>query len=249
MTSRDTYEDLVEIAQADDGILGLVLAGSRGHGQFVRDGSDWDVRLVVRDEILDAYRSRFATPHGSSVDVAVFSLTAFEQAGEIGSESAWDRYSYVRAQVVVDKLDGLVAELIEAKSVLPPQAARTIAAEQLDTYINSYYRSAKNHRSGLAIEAHLDAAESVPPLLEALFAIHGRVRPFNRLLRWELEVEPIPGEPWATGALLPRLQTILSTGAFAEQQSLFRDVEALARAHGLGDVVDGWEPDIAWLRG
>jgi hypothetical protein len=150
---------------------------------------------------------------------------------------------------VVDKLDALVAELIEAKSVLPPQAARTIAAEQLDTYINSYYRSAKNHRSGLAIEAHLDAAESVPPLLEALFAIHGRVRPFNRLLRWELEVEPIPGEPWATGALLPRLQTILSTGAFAEQQSLFRDVEALARAHGLGDVVDGWEPDIAWLRG
>jgi hypothetical protein len=30
---------------------------------------------------------------------------------------------------------------------------------------------------------------------------------------------------------------------------LFADVEQLARAHGHGDVIDGWEPDVAWLRG
>ena len=27
------------------------------------------------------------------------------------------------------------------------------------------------------------------------------------------------------------------------------DAEAIARGHGLGAVIDGWEPDVAWLRG
>jgi hypothetical protein len=33
------------------------------------------------------------------------------------------------------------------------------------------------------------------------------------------------------------------------QQALFRDAERLAREHGFGEVIDGWEPDVAWLRG
>ena len=49
--------------------------------------------------------------------------------------------------------------------------------------------------------------------------------------------------------LLPRLRRILATGDLAEQQRLFRDVEGLARAHGLGEVIDGWEPDLERLRG
>ncbi|HZO34363.1 MAG TPA: hypothetical protein VFB17_04730 [Gaiellaceae bacterium] len=39
------------------------------------------------------------------------------------------------------------------------------------------------------------------------------------------------------------------TGAVDEQRALFREAEALARANGLGAVIDGWEPDAAWLRG
>ncbi len=27
-----------------------------------------------------------------------------------------------------------------------------------------------------------------------------------------------------------------------------REAETVARQHGLGGVVDGWEPDLAWLR-
>jgi hypothetical protein len=30
---------------------------------------------------------------------------------------------------------------------------------------------------------------------------------------------------------------------------MFKDVEALARSHGLYDVIDSWEPDVAGLRG
>jgi hypothetical protein len=41
----------------------------------------------------------------------------------------------------------------------------------------------------------------------------------------------------------------LSCGDPVEQRRTFRDVEVLARRHGLGDVIDGWEPDVGWLRG
>jgi hypothetical protein len=75
------------------------------------------------------------------------------------------------------------------------------------------------------------------------------VRPFNKYLRWELETYPLGDALWNADALLPRLVAIVSTGALGEQQRLFRDVEVLAREHGLGDVVDSWEPDVAGLRG
>jgi hypothetical protein len=135
----------------------------------------------------------------------------------------------------------------EAK--LPPQVEHSLAEEKLDDYVNSYFRSAKSHRLGLAIEARLDAAESIPPLLDMLFALYGRVRPFNKHLRLELETQPLGGDIWAVEVLLPRLETILAAGDLGEQQRLFRDVEALARRHDLGHVIDGWEPDVAGLRG
>jgi hypothetical protein len=243
------YERLVEISRADDAVVGLVLTGSRGRGPAARPDSDWDVRLVVRDDAAGECSLRRATPHGSPVEVAVLSLSAFEQAGAIGSESEWDRYSYAHAQVVVDKLAGRIAALVQEKSVLPAEAANGIAAEGLDTYVNSYYRSAKNLRNGLFLEAHLDAAESVPPFLTALFAFHGRVRPFNKFLRWELEHFPLGGGHWTADELLPRLELIVASGELGAQQALFRDAERLAREYGFGEVIDGWEPDVAWLRG
>jgi hypothetical protein len=48
---------------------------------------------------------------------------------------------------------------------------------------------------------------------------------------------------------LERLERIARTGALDDQQALFREAEALARAHGHSATIDGWEPDVAWLRG
>lgn len=249
MTPAWTYPEFVDAARSDERVVGLVLTGSRGRGPFVRPDSDWDVRLVVLDESLAECESRYDTPHGSVVEVAVFSLSGFEQAGTLGSANEWDRYSYAHADVVLDKLDGRIAELVAEKSVLPHGAALEIAGAALDGYINAYYRSAKNAGAGLVVEAHLDAAESIPAFLTALFAMYERVRPFNKFLRWELETFPLGDPLWTAGGLLPRLETIVSTGALAEQQSLFRDLEAFVRTRGFGDVVDGWEPDVPFLRG
>ncbi len=248
MDAERQYAELVEVARRDDNVVGLVLTGSRGSSFGVRNDSDWDVRLVVRDEARDEYRARLGTPHGSAVEVVVLTFDELAAVGEVGSSAAWDRPSYVRAQVVVDT-GGRVAGLVDALRSLPPDVAHALAAEQLDDYVNSYHRSAKSHRLGHDVEAHLDAAESIPSLLATLFALNGRVRPFNKLLRFELEQRPLAGDTWAADALLARLQKIVATGDLAEQQRLFRDVEELARTHGLGDVIDAWEPDVPRLRG
>ena|SRR2546430_2074201 len=74
-------------------------------------------------------------------------------------------------------------------------------------------------------------------------------RDVRLVVRWELETFPLPGDRWSAGRLLPRLQAVAGTAASDEQQRLFRDVEQLARERGFGAIIDGWEPDVAWLRG
>jgi hypothetical protein len=244
-----TYESLLEQAEADPDVFGLVLTGSRGRGFRVRPDSDWDARLVVRDESFEGCIERYATPHGSEVEVAVFRMSTFALVGLPGSGSEWDRYSYVRAELVLDKLGGEIAALVERKAKLTDEEVRALAPHAFDDYVNSYYRAARNHQNGLALESHLDAAESIGPLLTTLFALDQRVRPFNKFLAFELDLEPLRGEAWAADRLLARIRAIVASGDLATQQELFRDVEALAREHGLGEVIDGWEPDVALLRG
>jgi hypothetical protein len=244
-----TYRQFVDAARSDDSVVGLVLTGSRGRDLLVRPDSDWDVRLVVRDDDLAACEERFDTPRGSEVEVAVFSVSGFEQAGALGSPNEWDRYSYAHAEVVLDKLEGGIANLVAEKSVLPAKAASDLAACALDGYVNACFRSLKNHRSGLVAATHLDAAESISPFLTSLFAMYERVRPFNKFLRWELETFPL-GEPlWSADDLLTRLEAIVATGDVESQQSLFRNTERFARERGHGELLDGWEPDLALLRG
>ncbi len=239
------YDELVERARADDDVLGLILTGSRGRNFRVRPDSDHDVRLVLRDDAPDTY----STPHGSPVEVFVLSRSEFERTGLPGSGSEWDRYSYVRCELVLDKLDGEISRLVDAKARLSEVEGHALAVAALDDYVNSYYRSARNYQNDLPFEARLDAAESVGPLLTVLFAFQRRVRPFNKFLGWELQLEPLGDETWSLETLFPRLQRIVGPGDLGEQQGLFRDVELLARAEGHGGVIDGWEPEVVWLRG
>ncbi len=247
--SESAYADFVASAQADDRVVGLVLTGSRGRQVFVQPSSDWDVRLVVRDDVLDECVEQFCTARGSAVEVVVYSLSDFEKTAAIGSHDEWDRYSYTHAEIGLEKLNGEIARMVAEKAVLPSEVADRLGAAALDGYINSYYRSAKNVDAGLTLESHLDAAESVAHFLTALFNLHRRVRPFNKFLRWELENFPLDGEPWQAKSLLPRLEAITASGALAEQRLLFNDVERFARERGFDAVIDGWDSDLPSLRG
>ncbi|MCO6716866.1 hypothetical protein KQH23_31045, partial [Streptomyces sp. CHB19.2] len=89
----------------------------------------------------------------------------------------------------------------------------------LDAYANSLYRSVKNDRDGHALAARLDAADSVRFLLELLFALDRRPRPYNKYLAWELARFPLPG--WDTGPLLDAVDGISATGDVSAQRRLF----------------------------
>ena len=246
----DDYGTFLEAARADARVVGVVLTGSRGRGAHVREWSDWDVRLVVRDDVTEEDVTQLALPRGSRVEGAVLTLAQLADVAAIGSDTEWDRYSYTHARVEFDRTGGRIADLVREKGRLPAESASRVAAEALDSYVNSYYRSAKAARKGLVPESRLDAAESVPWLLVALFAVDGRVRPYNTYLRWELENHPLSaGEGWSAETLVPRLAQIVCDGDAGEQQRLFRDVEALFRARGFGGLFDGWKPDLDFLRG
>ena len=80
-------------------------------------------------------------------------------------------------------------------------------------------------------------------MLTTAFALEGRVRPFNKWLRFELDREP-PGGPEAA-TLLSDAEQILSSPTLPVLRTAFRRLEAAAWASGHSAIVDSWEPDVA----
>ncbi len=250
MTSDEEFARLLAEVELDETVVGVVVGGSRGKRALVRPDSDYDVYLIVaRESDVETCRRRYARPRGEKLEIAVLSVDGFRAHGAVGSETEWNRYTFAHVGALVDKRDGEIVRLVEEKGRLAPGEAAELGARSLDAYINAYYRSAKNHRLGLGLESHLDAGESVAHLLTALFALHHRVRPYNKWLAWELEQHPLADNEWSADELLPRVAAISSTGDLRKQQAVFHAVERLARERGYGHVIDGWEPDVAWLRG
>jgi hypothetical protein len=201
--------------------------GSRGRGLHVHEGSDWDVVVVVRERT-----GRYDSEERGG-ELEAFEVTSLADLPE------WMLPAVTWTTPALDKTGAVAAQLAEVTKVDP-----AMAAEPLDGYVNSYFRSAKNVRAGLELAALLDAQESIPHYLDFVFAVHGRVRPYNKWLEWELREHPLPVE-----VDLHRLERIARTGDLDDQQALFRETERLARELGHGATIDGWEPDVAWLRG
>jgi hypothetical protein len=176
--------------------------------------------------------------------MVALTLDSFEMYALPGGRDAWNRPAFLFAKVEIDTLDGAIGRIVERKRRLTPDETTSIAAESLDDYINSLLRSLKNLEASRELEGRLDAAETIPPLLTTAFALEGRVRPFSKWLRHDLEREPL-----ALEGLLSRIDRIRRDPDPGEQRALFRDMERLARAGGHGAVVDSWEPNVAWLRG
>jgi Nucleotidyltransferase domain len=217
---------LLARARDDDNVIGLVVHGSRGRGLYVTERSDLDVVMVVH-ELRDEYPSA----HGDPVEVA--EVTSLSRLPD------WMLPALLWAEPALDKT-GEVAEQLRAVTTVDPASA----GEPLDGYVNCYYRSAKNARVGLELASLLDAQESIPWFLQFVFNVHGRIRPYNKWLEWELREHPLA----SCNVQLSQLEHIARTGDLTAQQALFRETEQLARERGHGDVIDGWEPDVAWLR-
>ncbi|ATL29181.1 hypothetical protein [Streptomyces formicae] len=243
MTAQEhlAYDAFVELAAADPAVVGLVLKGSQAHEGMTTEHSDHDLYVVLADGATTEL-TRFTGHRTPELDLVVLSLDAFRAAGMPGFE----RYALARARVVLDRLDGVIAQIVADKAWLAADEAFDEAGAWLDAYANSLYRSLKNDRDGHALAARLDAADSVRFLLESLFALHRRPRPYNKYLEWELARFPLPG--WDTELLLDALNHISATGDVPVQRRLFAQVEAAARRAGHDAVLDAWGEDLHLMR-
>ncbi len=219
------YDDLVARATADPRVRGLVLIGSYARG-LATAHSDHDV-IVVVDEADHWQRSR-----GPVLDEIVYTVDGLADTSVL-----WQRYAFRGARVLLDRLDGGVAERVARQATPTAAEATHWARENLDGVVNQLYRAVKNRRDGDEVAARLDEMESIPWLLSTIFALHGRLRPYNKYLRWELTTHPLPA-PW---------DLTLPARVVADPGALFADVAALARRCGHGDVLDAWGDDLALL--
>lgn len=216
------FEKLRARAEADPSVAGLVLTGSRARDMATAH-SDVDVHVIVAER--GGQWSR--TSRTPELDTVVMSLTELADVSD-----RWQRYAYRGARVLLDRLDGRIAHLVHRQATLTPAESDAWVREQLDGYVNFIYRAAKNRRDGHDDLARLEEIEAAPWFLWTLFALYGRVRPYNKYLRWELDTYPLPA-PWTADYLIP---------ALTERPSmLFPDLEIVARANGFSDVLDAWD--------
>ncbi|HYC83079.1 MAG TPA: nucleotidyltransferase domain-containing protein [Candidatus Paceibacterota bacterium] len=241
------YDRLLESLRRDKRVLAALLAGSRAKGLQTED-SDLDLYVVFKDGVSQAYLSWFRAKYYGlffhlRLDLsnkALLALDEFEEFAQIGSEYAWDRYNVARAKIEFDKSEGMrVANLLKEKRALNQEERDKVVHEHLPDYLSVAYRSARNRRQGDALASLLDASESIQHLLWSLFALHRRVKPFSKYLRWELENFPLEGLPWDTDAFFRLIQDALA-GSPAAQKELYVYTESLARTEGYGKYYDAW---------
>lgn len=145
---------------------------------------------------------------------------------------------------------GEVQRRVDERAALAREEAASAATWSLPAYTNAVYRSLKSARDGRSLEALLDAAESVNYFLTALFSIHGRVRPYNKYLRWEIERHPIEGLPWTADELLQEIEEVVKTARPETQRALFRRLELQARERGFANAFEEWRPEqLEFVRG
>jgi hypothetical protein len=243
--AEDEYAELLDRARRDPAVVGVVVFGSRAAGPFAQDVSDVDCFVVV-DGSTDEARG-WQTAHGSPVEAWAMTLDGFRAHAEPGSSTAWNRPALIRARVDLDKLDGEIGQIVDRKRRLDTAEASALVDDALDGAINSMYRALRNLESGRTLGGRMDAVESLAPLLTTVFALEGRVRPFNKWLVFELAEEPLQAP--AFGNLVERLEAFLADPSAERVRDAFRMIEAAARGQGHGAIVDSWEPDLAWLRG
>jgi hypothetical protein len=234
-------------AKEDPNIIGFFLSGSRGKG-LQSQYSDYDTYIIVKDDVVKDYKERYSFRKYEGIDLIVFSISEFKKYAQWGSPEAFDRYSFSHVKALIDK-DGNIQELIDKMAKVPEKHLSKFIAGSLDAYINYLYRSLKCIRDGDIEAARLEAAFCLPSLLNVIFAIHnGRLRPYYKYLKWELEIFPLTKIPLKADEIISLLMKILDSADYKAQQKFLKITEQILRNEGFGHVFDSWGEDFPWMK-
>jgi hypothetical protein len=245
--ARDLLDEVVNREAST--ALGFVVTGSVARGTATRH-SDLDVYVVLSDDVTPPPVSR-----SPRLDVIPISISRLEDPPVFGTPGWWQRWSFAWARVERDQTRGRLPEAVRRQATLTPAEQRAVLVDhdRLDGYLNLAYRALKADRAGRPESCRLDAAEAAPWLLDALFALAGRVRPYNGYLAWELANHPVPG-------LAAREVLAVVEGHLAGDPAAVRagvrlverragDWDAASAGRTLADIIDGWADDLLLLRG
>ncbi len=231
----------------DPAVVGIVVSGSVAHG-MATEHSDVDVWVVYDDELP---RSNVKTAAADEIPVP---LAELEQPGRLGTDDWYQRWACAWPLVLRDETGGRVEAALLANATLSGQEQTDVLVDRLDGYVNFAFRAMKAHREARPLERRLDAAESVPWLLDTVFALHGRVRPYNKYLAWELREHPLGAPEWSAETFPALLERMLDGDPDAVREGFVvveRECRAwdVGRGEVLGDTIDGWgEDQLALLR-
>ena len=206
--SDEQFAQLLEEAKTNPDIIGFFLGGSRGKG-FENEQSDYDPRMIVKNEVAKTYHEKYESMMLEEIDLVVMSLSEFRDYALWGTPEAGDRYDFTHVKALVDKT-GEVQKLIDDKGSIPDDNRNDFIAQTLDAYINGVYRSVKCFRNHNETGARLEASTSIPYLLDLVFSLHNRPKPFYGYLERELKAYPLEKLPWSGEEFLKKLLTILS---------------------------------------
>ncbi len=227
--------------------MGAVVGGGRGKG-FVTEHSDYDLYVVVSDDVAEGAEQRYGSH--DKVETIVTRWTALQDDVALDGPASWNRYNFAHLTASIDKLSGGFQEFLDGCEFLPGALAHERSAGMLDAYLNSTVRSLKNARDGASLAGHLDAAEAVSWLVAYLFTRECRESPYHKFLAWELDVHPLAQPLERNDRVLDAIRTVLVSGAPDALRWLFQRVEASAAEVGQGEVIDAWGADaIALLHG
>jgi predicted nucleotidyltransferase len=248
---RSLLADLVRRNEAEHGekLLGVVLSGSAGRG-LATSRSDLDAFVVLTDTGGHGPE----TSRSATLDETLVALSDLERVPPFGTAGWWFRWSFAWAPMLLDRSGGRLAAALRRQATVTAGEAESILVEhdRLDGWLNFAYRSLKNDRDGRVLERRLDAAESLPWLLDVIFTLEGRVRPYHKYLPWELREHPLAG--WRADELLSLLTATLD-GDPAAIRTAFERVETACAAFDrtrpspvLTRVIEDWGDELRLLR-
>jgi len=209
--------------------------------------SDVDV-FVVRAELTG-----LETRRSVAIDEIPDSLLELEDVSPYGSAGWWGRWAYAYAEVLRDDTGGRITTAVRRLAAVDATEQREILLDhdRLDGWVNYAYRSLKSDRDGRTLESRLDAVESLSYLMDVVFTLAGRVRPYNKYLPWELHEHPLAVPEWSAEVFLPEIERMLMGDAAALRRAFAvvdREVRAWDAAHGVtvcGDAMDSWGDELA----
>lgn len=236
------YKEFLRFAKSNPYILGIILTGSRGKGKATKH-SDYDLTVIIKNGSPKKIRKKLSSFRQTDFDLNVQDLDSFKKYAAWDGPYAWDRYNFARLKAPLDKT-GSIQKIIYEKGSIPARHRSRFIKDNLDHYINQVYRSIKTFREGDLLASRLEANESIQPMLNAIFALHGRLKPYYKYLSWELKLQPLKKLPLSQKEFLKTIAIIATKGDIKTQKNLLKKLAGMFLRNGYEHQ---WEKKFDWL--